>query len=165
MVSGFWHGANWTFIVWGLLHALYIMPSIIFNTNRVNLNSVAQGRFLPNIKELFQIIITFSLTVFAWIFFRAKDLSEAMSYISRIFSKTILKHPEFDKDDGLNIVLFLLLISILIEWIGREQQYAMAQFGVKWPKTIRWGFYFGLTLVIYYFAVSINTQQFIYFQF
>ena len=67
-VSGFWHGANWTFIFWGILNALFIMPSIIFNTNRNNLNSVAQGKDLPNIKEFFSIVITFSLTVLTWIF-------------------------------------------------------------------------------------------------
>lgn len=165
LVSGFWHGANWTFIVWGLLHALYIMPSILFNTNRNNLNTVAQGSILPSIKELFQIVITFILTVFAWIFFRAKDMAEALLYIKGIFSKTILKYPEFDKDEGLNIVLLLIFISILIEWIGREQRYAIARFGFNWPKPLRWGFYIGLSIMIYYFAVSIDTQQFIYFQF
>ena len=64
LVSGFWHGANWTFIIWGFLNALYIMPSIIFNTNRNNLDIVAQGKYLPSLKELRSLAITFSLTVF-----------------------------------------------------------------------------------------------------
>lgn len=77
LVSGFWHGANWTFIVWGFLNALFILPSIIFNTNRTNLDIVAQGKYFPTLKELVSMFFTFSLTVFAWVFFRAENLSHA----------------------------------------------------------------------------------------
>jgi len=76
IVSGFWHGANWTFIVWGLLNALYIMPSIIFNTHRNNLDIVARGKYLPSIKETFQIGFTFGLTILAWIFLDQKLLDK-----------------------------------------------------------------------------------------
>jgi D-alanyl-lipoteichoic acid acyltransferase DltB (MBOAT superfamily) len=75
IVSGFWHGANWTFIAWGALNALFIMPSIIIKTNRNNIDIVAQGKLFPTVKELFQIIMTFCLTVFAWIFFRSENLT------------------------------------------------------------------------------------------
>lgn len=74
IVSGFWHGANWTFIVWGALNAFFILPSIIMKTNRNNLETVAQGNLLPTLKEFFQMIITFTLAVFAWIFFRAEKI-------------------------------------------------------------------------------------------
>src|SRR5690606_6209347 len=77
LVSGFWHGANWTFIAWGLLNALYIMPSIFFETNRRNLDVVAQGRVFPNLREILSMGVTFGLTVIAWVFFRAKDLHHA----------------------------------------------------------------------------------------
>jgi len=83
IVSGFWHGANWTFVIWGFLNALYIMPSIIFKTNRNNLEIVAKGKYLPTIKEFIAISITFSLTVFAWIFFRASDVTHAFYKVSR----------------------------------------------------------------------------------
>ncbi|MDX6190947.1 MBOAT family protein [Flavobacterium sp. Fl-318] len=159
LVSGFWHGANWTFIIWGLLNAMYIMPSIIFNTNRVNLDVVAQGKNLPTFKELFQIIVTFGLTVFAWIFFRAENLHHAMSYISQIFSTTLFTKPEFLT----NKIFLFLLIFIIVEWFGRDQQYAIAQIGGKWNKAIRWGFYYALIYLIFDFAG--NEQQFIYFQF
>ena len=81
IVSGFWHGADWTFIVWGALNALYFMPLLLLNKNRVNTDTVAQGRHLPSTREFFQITITFSLTVFAWIFFRAENMFHAVGYI------------------------------------------------------------------------------------
>ena len=165
LVSGFWHGANWTFIVWGLLNALYIMPSIVFNTNRTNLDSVAQGKLFPGIKEIFQIGLTFSLTVFAWIFFRAENLHQALSYISEIFSSSLLSKPSLMmKHTPLTKQLYaLIFIFILIEWLGRQQQYAIAILVKSWPKAIRYCFYYILIISILWF--SGKEQQFIYFQF
>jgi len=161
IVSGFWHGANWTFIVWGLLNAIYILPSIIFNTNRTNLDIVAQSKNLPTFKEGIQIITTFSLTVFAWIFFRAENLEHALHYVSQIFSMSLLEVPTIlpkNKD------LLFIFIFLLLEWIGREQQYAIAVLGAKWSKIIRWGFYYAIIVSIFYFAGG-SEQKFIYFQF
>lgn len=159
IVSGFWHGANWTFIIWGLLNAVYIMPSVLFNTNRNNLDIVAQGKYFPSMKELFSIGITFCLTVFAWIFFRSASLGEAISYISEIFSSSLFTIP-----DIMPKTLFLFLILFLVmEWLGREQQYAIANLGLKWPKAVRWATYYALITFMYYFGGS--EQQFIYFQF
>ena len=93
LVSGFWHGANWTFIVWGLLNAIYIMPSIIFNTNRNHIDIVAKGNYLPSIREFFMMLSTFFLTVFAWIFFRSASLSDAFSFIKGIFSSSLFSIP------------------------------------------------------------------------
>ncbi|MCV9932235.1 MBOAT family protein [Flavobacterium sp. LS1R47] len=163
IVSGFWHGANWTFIIWGFLNALYIMPSIIFNTNRNNLDIVAQGKYFPTSKELISMMITFSLTVFAWIFFRSESIEHAMTIITKIFSKSLFSIPYFSSI-GLTPSLILLLIAFLIiEWIGREEQFAIAKFGLRLPKAIRWGFYYAIVFTIFYFAGS--EQQFIYFQF
>jgi alginate O-acetyltransferase complex protein AlgI len=159
LVSGFWHGANWTFIIWGLLNALYIMPSIIFNTNRDNLNTVAHGRYFPNAKEFFSMGITFSLTVFAWIFFRAENLSHALSYLNEIFSSSSFSIPQIKP---IGVILYVITF-ILIEWIGRESNYAIESLGLKWPKIIRWVFYYALIILIISF--SGNEQEFIYFQF
>jgi D-alanyl-lipoteichoic acid acyltransferase DltB (MBOAT superfamily) len=118
LVSGFWHGANWTFIVWGFLNALYIMPSIIFNTNRNNLEIVAKGKYMPNLKDLFSILVTFSLTVFAWIFFRAENISHAMIFISQIFSRSLFSIPTIiPKVTFILIILFLTLpnFSVFLE--------------------------------------------------
>ena len=165
LVSGFWHGANWTFIIWGFLNALYIMPSIVFNTNRTNLDMVAQDKYLPNLKEVFQIGITFSLTVFAWIFFRAENLTHALEYISEIASSSFFSKPSLMmKHTLLTKSLFLILfLFILIEWLGRQQQYAIAVLTNRWPKVIRYSFYYLLIIGILWF--SGKEQQFIYFQF
>ena len=162
LVSGFWHGANWTFIVWGFLNALYIMPSIIFNTNRNNLDIVAKGNRLPSLKEFFSIVITFSLTVFAWIFFRAENISHATHYISKIFSGSLFTVPYFPIKDKF-ILIVLLAVFMAVEWWGREQQYAIARLGTMWSRPLRWVMFYAIVLAIYIFSGS--KQQFIYFQF
>ena len=162
LVSGFWHGANWTFIIWGFLNALYIMPSIIFNTNRNNLDIVARGKYLPTLKEFFEIGITFSLTVFAWIFFRATNVKQAFSFISEIFSRSFFTIPQYIGELEPLIILMIILF-MLIEWFGREQQYALAQIGIKWKRPLRHLLYYVIILAILLF--STKEQQFIYFQF
>ncbi|ULQ52384.1 MBOAT family O-acyltransferase [Flavihumibacter fluvii] len=165
LVSGFWHGANWTFIVWGLLNALYIMPSIIFNTNRNNLDVIAQGKIFPSIKELLLMMFTFSLTVLAWIFFRAENLSHALRYVKDIFTKSLFKIPYFE---GIGLIvpfLLFLILFIIIEWSQRNHQYALQYLGFRWPVALRWFFYFCLILSTYYFSSIGSNQQFIYFQF
>lgn len=159
LVSGFWHGANWTFIAWGFLNALFIMPSIIFNTHRNNLEIVAKGRILPSIKELFSIIITFLLAVFAWIFFRASSISSAFAYIKGLFSASLFTTPTVMP----YIVFFFIVFFMIVEWFGREQEYALNQFGLNWPRPVRQGFY--MLLIVAIFLFSTKEQQFIYFQF
>ncbi len=161
LVSGFWHGANWTFIVWGFLNALYIMPSIIFNTHRNNLDIVAKGKYLPGIKDLFSIGLTFSLTVFAWIFFRANNVSHAFNYIGEIFSSSLFTIPKGVGMDKSIIVLTLLFF--IVEWFGRERQYALSHLGAKWYRPLRWSLYYAIIVAIYMFTGK--EQQFIYFQF
>ena len=159
LVSGFWHGANWTFIVWGLLHAIFIMPSIIFKTNRNNLEIVAQGRIFPSIREFIAILITFSLTVFAWIFFRADSLSSAFQFIGEMFSMSVFTKPE---DVRMSIV-FLIVFLLVVEWLGREQKYGLAKITDRWPLPVRWTFYYVIVFLIFEFRGA--SQQFIYFQF
>lgn len=159
LLSGFWHGANWTFIVWGLLNALFIMPSIIFNRNRNNLDIVARGRIWPNGREIVQISITFLLTVFAWIFFRSAHVSDAWRYIGGIFSASLFTMPSvFPK-----YLFFYLIVFFIMEWSGREEHFAIARFGLSWKKPARWLLYYLLIAAI--FTFSGGEQQFIYFQF
>jgi alginate O-acetyltransferase complex protein AlgI len=165
LVSGFWHGANWTFIVWGALNAIYILPSLIRRTNRNYLTTVAQDKIFPSIKEAIQITTTFFLTVLAWIFFRSETLSQAVNIQREIFSKSLLQVPYFP-GIGLTAPLFVILVAfILIEWCGKNSQYAIQNMGGKWPVAPRWLFYFSLILVTYYFSSAGSNEQFIYFQF
>ncbi|PIE46281.1 MAG: membrane-bound O-acyltransferase family protein [Gammaproteobacteria bacterium] len=164
IVSGFWHGANWTFIVWGGLNAVYFLPLLLTNNNRKNLDVVAEGKLLPNIKELLQMGMTFGLTVFAWIFFRAENIEHALNYIAGIFSPSLFTSPIFTGRKEALITMILIGIFLLIEWIGRDNQYAIEQLSLKWKKTVRHGFYYSIVLVIIYFG-NFNENQFIYFQF
>ncbi len=168
IVSGFWHGANWTFIAWGALNAVYFLPVLLANKNRKNLGTVAQGKMLPTIKELFSMLITFGMTVIAWIFFRANDIGHAVSYIHSMLAGLVQKSYNvetyhFIKDKIGYIILLLIVGFVVFEWIGREDQYAIARFGSKWHKSLRWAMYYGMIIMIYWF--SGKEQQFIYFQF
>jgi hypothetical protein len=139
------------------------MPSIIFNTNRTNLDIVAQGKSLPTVKELGSIIITFSLTVLAWIFFRSATIDQAVHYIAGIFSKSFFSVPHLKVDIYDKPIFLLVVLFICIEWLGREQQYAIAKLFSRKPRVYRWSFYYLIILIIFIFAGS--NQQFIYFQF
>ncbi len=162
IVSGFWHGANWTFVVWGILHAVYMLPSVIFNTNRNHLTIVAEGRNLPTIREFFSIIGTFSLTAFAYIFFRSDSLSHAFSIISEIFSDSLLTIPNFERISNIRPIILLTSLFLIVEWFGREAQFALAPMS-KWYKPIRWAVYFVILTSLFWF--SRDEQPFIYFQF
>jgi len=159
IVSGFWHGANWTFIAWGALNALYFMPLLLSNSNRSNMDMVAQGKTLPSLKDFFQMLLTFFLSTMAWIFFRAADMDQALSMIGRIFS---FAPSQYSVNISKTNIL-LLAFFVLMEWAGREQAYAIARTGFSWPKVLRWVFY--LFIIILIFAFSGSQQQFIYFQF
>jgi len=163
LVSGFWHGANWTFIMWGFLNALFIMPSILFKTNRKNLDVVAEGRILPSVNEVLSMFLTFGLTVLAWIFFRADSVGHAFSYITGIFSNSLFSIPQFSGMKEAETLIILIALFMIIEWLGRERPYAIATLGDKWPRPVRWAFYYILIITIFEFTR--NEQTFIYFQF
>ncbi|CAN5172852.1 MBOAT family protein [soil metagenome] len=160
LISGFWHGANFTFIVWGALNALYYIPLLIFKRTRAHLDIVAKGRNLPTVSELLGIITTFGLTVFAWIFFRAKSVHDALGYISKIFSRSLFSRS------GIGIsppLVLIVLLFIMMEWFGREQEYAIQKMYVKLPRALRWSFYFVLMMMI--ITWDRREQEFIYFHF
>ena len=163
IVSGFWHGANWTFIIWGALNAIYFMPLLLAKKNRSNLEIVAKGKVFPTARELAGMILTFALTVFAWIFFRAENLHTALYIIRKIFSRSLLQIPVFTGLKQGLIALALVFIFMLIEWFGREEQYAIQRIGLKWKKPLRYGMYYLIIIAIFLF--SQKEQQFIYFQF
>lgn len=168
IVSGFWHGANWTFIIWGLLNALYFIPSLLAKKNRIYLDVVAKGRTFPTIKEFSAILLTFGLTVFAWIFFRAANIPHAIFYIKKMLSGLELQSGYlkvfdlFNEKFGFSIV-FIILIFFSIEWKGRENEYAISNLGLKWPSSVRYLIYLLITTSLFWYGGA--NQQFIYFQF
>jgi D-alanyl-lipoteichoic acid acyltransferase DltB (MBOAT superfamily) len=160
LVSGFWHGANWTFIFWGAFHAALFMPLLIFGRNRLHTNIVAEGKLLPTIKELIQMLITFLLVVIGWIFFRASSISDAFGYIVSLFSYSIFTLPTH-KISTLSVYILILLF---IEWIQRERKHGLSQIEsiIKF-KSLRWGIYILMIISIIQFGGK--TETFIYFQF
>jgi len=165
IVSGFWHGANWTFIIWGALNALYFIPLLLLNRNRANLNVAGEGKVLPSIRETANILITFSLTVFAWIFFRADSVTHALSFIKHLFTNLYIEIPNISGIGRKHIIItcILILIFTIIEWMGREGKYAIEKYSRKWNRGQRWGFYYFILLAILIYCK--NQQEFIYFQF
>ena len=164
--SGLWHGANWTFIVWGILNAVYI---IVFTILKLNKNKVvAQGKLFPSLKEFISMSITFGLFAFSMIFFRSINLTQAMSYVSRLFIGIIDKQSYIELinlfywEIGYTIPLLISLFFI-IEWLGRDNKYAIEKIGNKFPKPFIWIFYYAIIITIMCF--SGQEQQFIYFQF
>ncbi len=165
LVSGFWHGANWTFIIWGALNALYFLPLLLTENNRNHIDIVAIGRKLPTGKETLLILTTFSLTVFAWIFFRAESVGHAIQIISEIASLSLFSIPAFDIRGEVRffVTLALLFVFIIVEWQGREYQYAIQETGFTWKKPFRYAMYYSIAFAIIWFLGE--EQEFIYFQF
>ncbi|RLD82234.1 MAG: MBOAT family protein [Bacteroidetes bacterium] len=159
IVSGFWHGANWTFIFWGLLHACYFLPLLFLHRNRKNLDVIAKGRYFPNFRELASMIVTFLLVVFAWIFFRAENLSQAFEYVGGLFSMSFFSLPEVLPVE----LLILILIMFVAEWLQRDKKHALQLDGAGIPGWGRWLIYYAVVFCIIWFRGE--QQEFIYFQF
>jgi D-alanyl-lipoteichoic acid acyltransferase DltB (MBOAT superfamily) len=160
LVSGLWHGANWTFIVWGALNALYFLPLLLGGANRRNMDTVATGRLLPSPLDALRILGTFLIICLAWVFFRAKDLSEAFAYLGGIFDASILAPPALEAE----VLPYLLLFFVAVEWVGRQDQHALERLGLSWPRPVRWSAYVFLIMLIGVY-MSTGETPFIYFQF
>ena len=159
LVSGFWHGANWTFIIWGALHAFYFLPLLLTQNNRNNLDTVAKGKSFPTLQEFTSMLLTFSLTGFAWIFFRAKTVSEAFAYIKNIFRFNFEGELQFLGFERYSIeLLFLMGLFVIIEWTSREQEH---------PIMGKWASLKALAIVVTILVLGVfsSPSDFIYFQF
>ncbi|HWB27156.1 MAG TPA: MBOAT family O-acyltransferase [Chitinophagaceae bacterium] len=158
IVSGFWHGPNWTFIFWGALNAVYFLPLLLSNKNRGHLDVAAHNRLLPSFRELTGIVFTFSLTTFAWIFFRSASIHDAFLYIGRMFSPSIMSRSAYFSPK------YLLLIALLFiaEWLQRDKPHILYFENVKSP-VIRWATYYAIVIGIFFLGSA--QQSFIYFQF
>lgn len=166
LLSGFWHGANWTFIAWGAYHALLFLPLILLGKNRKYTNQVAEGRFLPTWKESLQILCTFLLVVLGWIIFRAETITQAWEYICGMLQFGTLRasYRFFLPDDNLIWPInFYILIMIIIEWLQRNKQHGLEVTDAHKYKWLRVVFYYILILFIISNAGTEHT--FIYFQF
>ncbi len=161
-VSGLWHGANWTFICWGLYHACLIALYILFGINTKSKDVVAQGRLLPSVRELFQLTITFFFAVIGWIIFRSENMPQAYEFLSRMFTTMF--------DQGLYIAhgkryLVWGFLMLLFEWLQRDKQHALqlSHKGLFRYAPARFTLYSVLVYIMFLYAGTVQT--FIYFQF
>ncbi|WP_394906966.1 MBOAT family O-acyltransferase [uncultured Mesonia sp.] len=158
VVSGFWHGANWTFIVWGALNALYFLPLLLTKRNRKNMDIAGQHNKVVLLKELGQILLTFGLTVIAWVFFRADSVSQAVTFLNGMFTQGLgidrLEIERFSFE-----ILPLIALLLLIEWYNRHYEHPL--------KTGRFLYFKALFLIfmILVWGSFSDMQEFIYFQF
>ncbi|GHV81020.1 O-acyltransferase [Spirochaetia bacterium] len=163
ILSGFWHGANWTFVIWGFLNAVYFLPLLLLKKNRTYVEIAAKGKLLPNGGELLGMIVTFSLTVFTWIFFRAENIGDALRYISGIFSSSFFSMPELGIVSPWSIASVCAAVPVLVcmEWINREKEYGFKKQARN--KCVRWLVYIIIGMMI--IELGGGQQGFIYFQF
>lgn len=160
IVSGFWHGANWTFIAWGALNAIYFLPLLLRKKNRVYLGAINTKYSFPSLKEGGSILITFVLTVLAWVFFRAENIGHALTYIAEIFSMSLFTTPELLPWE----IISLIVLFMSIEWFGRDGLYALDGLNTIKSSFIKVVLSFILIIVTILF-MSNTEQEFIYFQF
>ena len=161
LLSGFWHGANWTFIAWGAYHAILFLPLILTGKNRKYTNQVAEGRILPTLKETGQMLLTFFLVVFGWIIFRAESIGQAWEYVCGMFDRSLLSIPQSGSSRMIRYVVCIVLLLVM-EWFqrGREHGLEISRFA----SYLRFALLIIVIEVILVFMAG-TPSQFIYFQF
>ena len=159
LVSGLWHGANWTFIAWGAFHAVLFLPLILIGKNRKYRDTVAEGRLLPSLKEAGQMFLTFFLATIGWIIFRADSIGQAWDYMRGICSASLFSRPDASGVTGFTAAI---CIMILVEWLMRNKEHGMDLSGIK-SGAVRIAAY--LAVLFMTFALGGHAVNFIYFQF
>jgi alginate O-acetyltransferase complex protein AlgI len=159
MLTGLWHGANYNFMIWGLIQGFFLIFYHLTIKERSKIQRKLNISNNNKILTLIERLITFFIIMFSWVFFRSNTVGQAFNFISGIFSRFSL---DFSEILPVEIPIFIVLFFI-IEWIGRDQEYPLATFALKWPRMIRWVFYCFLILLIYQYSGT--NEQFIYFQF
>jgi alginate O-acetyltransferase complex protein AlgI len=162
-ICGIWHGANWTYVLFGFLHGCYFIPLILKGTMNKK-KKIAKGSLLPSFNELINVLLTFTLVMLTFILFRAATIQQAFHYMLRIASPSLFSLPQFYGMVKAVTTLVLIGIFVATEWKGREEQYAIAAIGMKWSRPLRWVFYSGIIFLIGMYMQTEETP-FIYVQF
>ena len=160
VVSGFWHGANWTFLAWGSYHGLLFLPLLLLKKNRRFTDVVAENRFFPSGKEIFQMLSTFFLVLLGWIFFRSKNINAAVQYLNAMFTGSLFEIPDLFYLST-KCMLFILFM-LTVEWVQRFELHGLVLQKIK-SRIWRWSIYLFLLMAIFLFGGGEET--FIYFQF
>jgi len=163
VVIGFWHCASWNFILWGVFLGICYIGSMYTKKKKKEPTIVAEGKALPTLSELYHMLSTFLLFVITMIFFRAQTVEQVFLFFREIFSLSLFEAPTIADVNGAIKTAIFVLIFMLIEWHGRDKEYAIEKLGLKWKKPLRYGIYYLLIFTILWFAG--REQEFIYFQF
>ena len=164
LLSGFWHGANWTFIAWGAYHAILFLPLILTGKNRKYTNQIAEGRLLPTLKETGQMLLTFFLAVIGWIVFRSATITDSAQYIKGICDASLFCVPWIKTINSFALLVFSVLLMLGIEWLQRDNEHGLSLDGKLKQPLVRWCVYLLITLMVFVMQ-SNKAVQFIYFQF
>ena len=165
LLSGFWHGANWTFFAWGAYHAILFLPLILTGKNRKYTNQVAEGRILPTLKETGQMLLTFFLAVMGWIIFRAENIGQAWEYVCGIFNKNLFAGPFLINRNDIPTFVFIVLM-LMVEWLYRAKEHVLKIDYKQLSKPQKFFYWLMLYLIIVVVVMfSSSNQTFIYFQF
>jgi D-alanyl-lipoteichoic acid acyltransferase DltB (MBOAT superfamily) len=156
LVSGFWHGANWTFLAWGAFHAVLFLPLILLGKNRKYTDTIAEGRWLPNLKELGQMVLTFVLAVLGWILFRSQNIDEAMDFYARL-----VRGGWSGFNPPMRAITFVAMM-LVVEWLQRGREHGLDMSGVRY-RAVRYACYLAVLAMIFMYGVF--NETFIYFQF
>lgn len=156
LLSGFWHGANWTFIAWGAYHAILFLPLILMGKNRKYLNEVAEGKALPSLKETGQMLLTFMLATAGWIIFRSDSIAQAWQYFGQI------PHLGTPYTEGLLTITLLTAGMFVVEWVQRQREHGLDLQMLK-SHILKFSIYYIIIFIL--FLVQKGAESFIYFQF
>lgn len=156
LLSGFWHGANWTFIAWGAYHAILFLPLILMGKNRKYLNEVAEGKALPSLKETGQMLLTFMLATAGWIIFRSDSIAQAWQYFGQI------PHLGTPYTEGLLTMTLLTAGMFVVEWVQRQREHGLDLQMLK-SHILKFSIYYIIIFIL--FLVQKGAESFIYFQF
>ena len=164
-VSGLWHGANWTFVCWGLYHGTLIVLYKLLHVNTKDKDILAAGRRLPSLKELSRVVVTFGLAVVGWVIFRAENISQAWDFVSRMF---LTAFDDFHPRLGSISTFIAILLLMIVEYLQRDKVHVL-QFSsgnrLFRYAVARWTVYLAMLVAIFYFYFNTVSQEFIYFQF
>ena len=162
-ICGIWHGANWTYVLFGFLHGCYFIPLIIKGTMNKK-KKFTKGQLLPSLGEFANLLLTFTIVMLTFIIFRAATIQEAYHYFSGIISPSLFSIPKFYGMVKAVTTLALIAIFIATEWKGKDEQYAIAKMGMQWKRPARWVFY---SCIIFLIGMYMQTEEtpFIYVQF
>ncbi|MCI1778527.1 MAG: MBOAT family protein [Bacteroidales bacterium] len=163
IICGLWHGAGWTYLMWGVISSIYFLPLLLGRKKKKYTDIVAKDKVFPSIKEVISMFSTFCLFTFSCIFLRAENINQAFSYIKGLLSTSFFEKPGFGGGEKLREIIPIIIVFFIIEWIGRKNKYAIETFGLKWPRPLRWTFY--TAIIIISMLLAGEGKQFVYFQF